>query len=138
MNYAIHPEVLGSGQGVLRPDLIGPRYDHIKRTAGGIALFMNAAQGGMVQRAYWRDSRTWAESERIGGLLAAGFLRIVEPAVWQPNPIVKNASTLVRFPVGTAEIWQVVQFSPLQYPHRPGAVNTILCSASATTPSVTS
>ena len=85
MNYAIHPEVMGSDQGILSPDLVGPLYDRIEKAAGGIALFMNGAQGGMVTadnrnleqpprdalRAYWTDSRTWSECERIGELLAA-------------------------------------------------------------------
>ena len=30
VNYAVHPEVLGSDQGVLSPDLVGPLYDRIQ------------------------------------------------------------------------------------------------------------
>src|SRR5436190_18600673 len=48
VNYAIHPEVLGPGQGVLSPDLLGPLYDRIASQGGGTAVFMNSAQGGMV------------------------------------------------------------------------------------------
>jgi hypothetical protein len=133
VNYAIHPEVMGSEQGILSPDLVGPMYERIEKTAGGIALFMNGAQGGMVtadnrnleqpprdaQRAYWTDSRTWSECERIGGLLAAESLRIIDPAAWQTSPKVHNDSMEVRFPVASAEMWQVVEGSPLKYPHGP-------------------
>lgn len=133
VNYAIHPEVMGSDQGILSPDLVGPLYDRIEKGAGGIALFMNGAQGGMVTadnrnldqpprdalRAYWNDSRTWAECERIGELLAAESLRIIDPAAWQKSPTLHNNSMEVRFPVESAEMWQVVQGSPLKYPHRP-------------------
>jgi hypothetical protein len=133
VNYAIHPEVMGSDQGILSPDLVGPLYDRIEKGAGGIALFMNGAQGGMVTadnrnldqpprdalRAYWNDSRTWAECERIGELLAAESLRIIDPAAWQKSPTLNNNSMEVRFPVESAEMWQVVQGSPLKYPHRP-------------------
>jgi hypothetical protein len=133
VNYAIHPEVLGSDRGILSPDLVGPLYDRIEKAAGGMALFMNGAQGGMVTadnrnleqpprdalRAYWTDSGTWAECERIGTLLAAESLRIVDPAVWQKSPKVRNDSMEVRFPVESEAMWQVVEGSPLKYPHRP-------------------
>jgi hypothetical protein len=133
VNYAIHPEVMGSDQGILSPDLVGPLYDRIEKAAGGIALFMNGAQGGMVTadnrnleqaprdalRAYWTDSRTWSECERIGGLLAAESLRLIDSAAWQKSPTVRTDSMEVRFPVESAEMWQVVEGSPLKYPHRP-------------------
>ena len=133
VNYAIHPEVLGSAQGILSPDLVGPLYESIEKAAGGIALFLNGAQGGMVTadnrnldqpprdaaRAYWNDSRTWSECERIGALLAAESLRIVAPAAWQKSPALHNRFVEVRFPVESPEMWQVVTQSPLQYPHRP-------------------
>jgi hypothetical protein len=44
VNYAIHPEILGSGRGILSPDCIGPFYDRVEQSAGGLALFMNSAQ----------------------------------------------------------------------------------------------
>ena len=132
VNYAIHPEVIGSGQGILSPDLVGPLYDSIEKAAGGMALFMNGAQGGMVTadnrnldqprdalRGYWNDSRTWGECERIGGLLASESLRVIEPAAWQKSPVVQNHSTEVRFPVESNDMWQVVEYSPLKYPHYP-------------------
>ncbi len=134
VNYAIHPEVLGSGQGILSPDLVGPLYEHLEAASGGVAMFVNSAQGGMVTadnrnldepprdalRAYWRDSRTWAECERIGGLLAREALRIIATAPWQSRPVVRNYAMEVRFPVESPEMWQVVEHSPLHYPHGPG------------------
>ena len=85
VNYAIHPEVLGNDIGILSPDLIGPLCEKIESQAGGMALFMNSAQGGMVTadnrdlkqprdpgRAYWNDSRSWEECLRIGHLMADG------------------------------------------------------------------
>jgi len=132
VNYAVHPEVLGSDQGILSPDLVGPLYDRIEQAAGGLAIFMNGAQGGMVTadnrniepgprdalRAYWNDSRTWAECERIGGLLASESLRIIGGAAWQTTPVLKNYPLEVRFPVESADMWQVVEHSPLKYPRR--------------------
>src|SRR5205085_8947903 len=54
VNYAIHPEVIGPRQGIVSPDLIGPLRARIQEKGGGIGLFMNSAQGGMVTA----DNRT--------------------------------------------------------------------------------
>jgi hypothetical protein len=48
VNYATHPEILGTGRKLMSPDLIGPLYDRIESKVGGMAIFMNSAQGGMV------------------------------------------------------------------------------------------
>jgi hypothetical protein len=130
VNYAIHPEVLGNKVGILSPDLVGPLCEKIEATAGGTALFMNSAQGGMVtadnrdlsqpkdpERAYWNDSRRWEECLRIGHLMATEALRIVKAAPEQKDPTLFCDSILVRFPVESAGMWAVVEGSPLKYPH---------------------
>lgn len=136
VNYAIHPEVMGSEQGILSPDLVGPLCDDIEKKTGGMAMFMNSAQGGMITadnriltqprdpvRGYWNDMRTWSECERIGGLLASEALRVADTAVWQKNPMLTVRSRRVKFNVDSPEMWQVIEHSPLQYPH--GADHTI-------------
>jgi hypothetical protein len=130
VNYAIHPEVLGSDVGILSPDLIGPLCEKIESQAGGTALFMNSAQGGMVtadnrdlkqardpQRAYWNDSRSWEECLRIGHLMAAEALRIVKDSPEQKDPALFCDSLNVRFPVDSPLMWAVILASPLNYPH---------------------
>ena len=70
VNYAIHPEVIGSAQGILSPDLCGPLYDRIESKAGGVAMFINGAQGGMVtadtRLENGKEANTWEECVRIG------------------------------------------------------------------------
>jgi hypothetical protein len=131
VNYAIHPEVLGSSVGVCSPDLVGPLCEKLEKAAGGVALFVNGAQGGMVTadnrvlnelpvdsaRAYWRDQRTWDECLRIGGLMADEALRIVKDAPTQDDPALSCRSAAVEFPVESDALWAVVQHSPLKYPH---------------------
>src|SRR4030095_13931025 len=84
VNYAIHPEVLGSRRGICSPDLIGPLYDRIAEKGGGTGIFMNSAQGGMVtadnRREGGNEAGTWEECQRIGTLLADKALGIVTPA----------------------------------------------------------
>jgi len=90
VNYAIHPEVLGSDAGLCSPDLIGPLYDEISAKGGGTGIFMNSAQGGMVtadnRQAEGGEARNWKECRRIGSLLADEALRIVKDAPVQTSP----------------------------------------------------
>jgi len=130
VNYAVHPEVLGNDVGILSPDLVGPLCEQIEATAGGTAVFMNSAQGGMVtadnrnldqprdpNRGYWNDSRTWEECLRIGHLMASEALRILKDVKEQKDPTLFCDSINVRFPVDSPQMWAVVTLSPLKYPH---------------------
>lgn len=103
VNYAIHPEVLGSDLGICSPDLIGPLYDRIAAKGGGVGIFMNSAQGGMVtadnRRPQGKEARTWAECQRIGDLLADEAMRIVETASVQASPKLYCAARSISFPV---------------------------------------
>jgi hypothetical protein len=130
VNYAIHPEVLGAGVGILSPDLIGPLRERIESNVGGMALFFNSAQGGMVtadnrdlddpsdaKRGYWNDTRAWEECVRIGNTLGDEALRVVSDAAIQVNPKVRCLTRMVKFPVESDQLWSVVTLSPLQYPH---------------------
>jgi hypothetical protein len=131
VNYATHPEVLGNRVRTLSPDLCGPLCERIEKEAGGVAMFVNGAQGGMITadnrkldeppsdpaRAVWRDARTWDECLRIGHLMADEAMRIVKDAPAQADPALSCHSTDVRFPVDSDPLWGVVQHSPLKYPH---------------------
>jgi hypothetical protein len=130
VNYAIHPEVLGNGVGILSPDLVGPLCEKIEAQTGGMAIFVNGAQGGMITadnrnldqprdplRGYWNDSRTWEECLRIGHLMADEALRIVAGAGEQKDPGLFCDSISIRFPVDSPLMWAVILGSPLKYPH---------------------
>ena len=130
VNYAVHPEVLGNAIGICSPDLIGPLYEQLEAQTGGMGLFMNSAQGGMVtadnrnldqpketQPGYWHDARSWEECVRIGKLMAGEALRIVNDAPEQKDPTLFCDSLAVRFPVESDAMWAVVTGSPLKYPH---------------------
>ena len=130
VNYAIHPEVLGSRLGIVSPDLIGPLRDRLESEVGGMAMFMNGAQGGMVTadnrlldkpkdpvRGYWQDTRTWDECQRIGYLMADEAIRIVRAASFQKDPVLRCTSAEIDFPVDNEILWMVIKGSPLKYPH---------------------
>jgi len=130
VNYAIHPEVLGPDAGLISPDVIGPMRDDIESRIGGMALFVNGAQGGMITadnrdldqpkadgRGYWQDSRSWDECLRIGKLMARESLRIIQAAPTQKNPPLFCQAIDVRFPVESEMMWAIILGSPLGYPH---------------------
>jgi hypothetical protein len=103
VNYAIHPEVIGSDAGILSPDLVGPLYERLAEKGGGTGIFMNSAQGGMVtadnRQPGGKEFRTWEECQRIGRLLADEALRIISDAPEQPSPKLYCAARPLSLPV---------------------------------------
>ena len=103
VNYAIHPEVLGSDAGICSPDLVGPLYERLAEKGGGTGIFMNSAQGGMVtadnRQPGGREARSWEECQRIGRLLADEALRIVSDAPEQASPKLYCAARSLTLPV---------------------------------------
>lgn len=135
VNYAVHPEVLGSERGILSPDMIGPLYQRIEEKAGGIALFMNGAQGGMVtadtrleygkEGQGQKEANTWEECIRIGTLLADEALRIINSTTVLNNPSVYCASKTIDFPVDSEMMRYILYNSPLKYESKkPNIVST--------------
>ncbi|MBN9689523.1 MAG: hypothetical protein J0M24_04730 [Verrucomicrobia bacterium] len=119
VNYAVHPEVIGSSRGICSPDLIGPLYDRLKERGGGVGIFMNSAQGGMVTADNRRPNGTevndWSECQRIGNLLADEALRVVASAPIQKDPALHVAAETVVFPVDSGPLLAIMKGSPLGY-----------------------
>jgi len=117
VNYATHPEIIGSDRGILTPDLCGPMYDRIEQKAGGVAIFMNSAQGGMVtadnRRENGKEANDWAECTRIGELMADEALRIIEKAEVQENPELYCTSRTIDLPVDSEMMRFILNNSPL-------------------------
>jgi len=120
VNYAIHPEVLGPDQGICSPDIMGPFYKRIEERTGGMAIFMNGAQGGMVT-ADVRDPetdehiQTWEECQRIGNLLADEALRIIDDAPLQQTPRLECHARTFTFPIDSELLGTILEVSPLGY-----------------------
>ena len=117
VNYAIHPEILGPDRGILSPDLCGPLYDRVEQKTGGMAIFMNSAQGGMVtadnRRESGKEANDWAECIRIGELLADEALRIIDKAEVQRDPGLYCNSKIITFPVDSEIMRFILNHSPL-------------------------
>lgn len=130
VNYAIHPEVLGSGVGVCSPDLVGPLYDELADKGGGTGIFMNSAQGGMVtadnRLEKGGDARTWEECLRIGKLLADEALRIVQSAPIQAAPKLYCAARPLKLPVDSPGMRALIKQMPGFDPAAENSVTTQL------------
>jgi len=122
VNYAIHPEVIGSEAGICSPDLIGPLYDRIATKGGGIGIFMNSAQGGMVtadnRLPGGGEARNWEECIRIGSLVADEALRIVRNTPEQTSPKLFCAARSLTFPVDSPLMRALIK----EIPGIPGAI----------------
>ncbi len=120
VNYAIHPEVIGPERGILTPDLCGPLYNRIESEVGGMAIFINSAQGGMVtadnRRENGKEANNWEECIRIGELLADEALRILANAKVQTDPALFCVSRKIRFPIESPEMKFIFHNSPLKFP----------------------
>ncbi|MFS0489290.1 hypothetical protein [Leadbetterella byssophila] len=118
VNYAIHPEVIGSKQGILSPDLCGPLYDYIEEKGGGMGMFINGAQGGMVtadNRRKEGEVNTWEECQRIGRLLGSEALRLLQVGKRVDQPLLKIRSQILVFPVENPQMKYILEKSPLGY-----------------------
>lgn len=119
INYAIHPEIIGSSRDILSPDLCGPLYDRIAEKGGGVAIFMNSAQGGMVtadnRLPGGKEANDWNECIRIGDLLADEALRIISDAPVQNSPDLYCTSRTITFPVENEEMKFILEHFPLSY-----------------------
>jgi len=117
VNYATHPEIMGTRRRLISPDLCGPLYERIESKAGGVAIFMNGAQGGMVtadnRREPGQEISHWDECVRIGNLMADEALRIIGAAPVTDNPELFCASRKISFPIDSEIMRFVVKNSPL-------------------------
>jgi hypothetical protein len=105
--------------------MIGPLYQRIESTIGGVALFMNGAQGGMVtadtrleygkEGQNQKEANTWEECIRIGELLADEAMRIVAKAPVLDKPILYCASREIEFPIDSELMRYILTHSPLKY-----------------------
>lgn len=93
-NYACHPTVMGPQNLLVSADYPGRAAAVLEGGAGiGCALFLNGACGDVSTRFTRRES-SFAEADRIGGLLGEEVLRLAAPPV--PDGFVSDEAAPVR------------------------------------------
>lgn len=103
VNFACHPEVLNKHNRLVTSDMAHYFYERMEAKAGGVALWVNGALGGMVSPLV--SERTFAEAERCGFALAdsavSGF-RDARPVTGEVRSIRKRVDLPLENPAFTA------------------------------------
>ncbi len=82
VNFSCHPEILNNTH--LTADFPHWLYQTVESRGGGVCLYLNGAQGGMITADYDESSapkgENWQAAERIGTELGKKALEIIAPA----------------------------------------------------------
>jgi hypothetical protein len=82
VNYACHPEILNTRK--ITADFPHWLYGTVEGKGGGVCLYLNGAQGGMITADYDETTapkgENWKAAETIGTLLGERVLQILEKA----------------------------------------------------------
>ena len=90
----------------------------IEEKGGGMGMFINGAQGGMVtadNRRKEGEVNTWEECQRIGRLLGSEALRLLQVGKRVDQPLLKIRSQILVFPVENPQMKYILEKSPLGY-----------------------
>lgn len=105
VNYACHPEVLDNHQ--ITSDFPHWLRQRVEERLGGVAIYANGAQGGMVTALIHNESgfpkgEAWPEAERIGRALGEAALAALDGAAEVRDPAITFARRVYKVPMGNA------------------------------------
>jgi len=97
VNFANHPEALGSENTLISADWPSYLYDDVEKELGGVCIFQNAALGGMVTPNV--SSNTFEETERIGRTTAAAVVECLKSASTLNCSNLTHKTTTIEIPL---------------------------------------
>lgn len=113
VNYACHPEVLDTRQ--ITADFPHWLYDTVENTGGGICLYFNGAQGGMVtadfDEATAPKGQNWQAAEIIGTGLGRRVLEIIANAETVSNPAIQTQQRVFTVPLENARFQALISLN---------------------------
>jgi len=131
VNFACHPETLNTN--MLTADFAGALYKRIEEKAGGVALFINGALGGMVTvnvpGGGDKGKELWAEAEKVGNTLADKALEAIEHAGALYEVPVKFKSAPLLVPMDNPGFQAMIAAGVLPNFSVNGNVNTQIAAA---------
>ena len=112
VNYACHPEVLNNRK--ITSDFPHWLRKRIEDSSGGVAIYMNGAQGGMVTADIKNENRfprgeAWPEAERIGLELGRVTLDILKEAKPVEDPRITFAQRQFLVPLENPGFKMLIQ-----------------------------
>ncbi|MBU7004905.1 MAG: neutral/alkaline non-lysosomal ceramidase N-terminal domain-containing protein [Theionarchaea archaeon] len=97
VNFANHPEALGSKNTLISADWPNYMYVIVEKVLGGICVFQNGALGGMVTPDV--RSHTFEETERIGTTTGKSAIKCLEDVPFMECENMTHVHTIIRIPV---------------------------------------
>lgn len=105
VNYAVHPELMNIHS--LTSDIVHYMRQTIEVAEGGIALFLNGAQGGMVT--VDSPGNDWNECERVGTALGQAALNALKNATELKQAPIAVQRAEVTIPLENEKFMQAAQ-----------------------------
>ena len=98
VNFACHPEIMQNNQ--ITADFPNWTYQRIEEKGGGVAMFINGAQGGMITaniENIYQKPNDWEDAAKIGNAIGDKALEVLAGinAVENPTIVLKTNALLV-------------------------------------------
>ena len=101
VNYACHPEVLNTRH--ITADFPHWLYETVEARTGGVCLYLNGAQGGMITADYDESTtakgENWPAAEAIGRSLGSYVLKILEGAKPEAQTAITTRRSVFMVPL---------------------------------------
>jgi len=126
VNFACHPEIMQNTQ--ITADFPNWTYQRIEGAGGGVALFINGAQGGMItaniENIYQKGKDNWQDPEMIGNAIGDRALELIGKAepVKEAPIVVRNSD--MRVPLKNARFEAGIKAGVLPEMRQNGDVKT--------------
>jgi len=122
VNFANHPESLGSENVLISSDWPGYLYPNVERAIGGTCIFQNAALGGMVTPDI--TAHTFEEAERIGSATATAAIAALRSATRLVPGHIGHRMVEAEIPVTNRRFLSLAQLKTIKRQFRNGLVRT--------------
>ena len=113
VNYACHPEILDTRQ--ITADFPRWLYDTVESNGGGVCLYLNGAQGGMVTADFDETTapkgQNWQAAQTIGTNLGRRVLEIIASAEAVANPAIQTQQRVFTVPLENARFQALISLN---------------------------